>query len=130
MNNITSIAAHHAAGRPTVHQLDPHNLAIQRMFRNGHYLDRVSVIEKLTRYLMDELKLSERSAEIAAIQAFAETSRVNQVARIDIDASTSHVVVLRTVGGRSVVFTADDLLRVLERARDEGRARVVNGTEH
>ena len=70
--------------------------------------------------------MSEHAAEIAAIQAYAEVSSVSQVAHIDIAATTQHVVVLRTMGGRPVMFTADDLVHVLESARDEGRARVVN----
>ncbi|PMR78501.1 hypothetical protein [Halomonas urumqiensis] len=127
MTNVTPINATHRA-RPHVHQLDPQNVAIGWMFRHGHALDRVTAIEQLTVFLMSELDLPERAAEIAAIQAYAETSSVSQVAHIDADATTAHVVVLRTMGGRAVAFTADDLVHVLERARDEGRARVVNST--
>lgn len=106
--------------------LDPNNAAIGWMFRHGLNLDRVTAIEELTLFLMAEGSMTARAAEIAAIQAYAETTSIGQVGQIDVDATTSHVVVLRTAGGRAVAFTADDLMHVLERARDEGRARVVN----
>lgn len=107
-------------------RLDPKNAATGWMFRHGLNRDRVTAIEELTLFLMGEYDMTEHAAEIAAIQAYAETASVSQVASIDIDASTSHVVVLRTTGGRAVAFTTDDLMRTLEKARDEGRARVVN----
>lgn len=122
MNNVTALPAARAA----VHQLDPHNLAIQWMFRHGHTLDRVAAIESLTRYLMNALEISQRTAEVQAIQAYAETSSVSQLAHIDADATTAHVVVIRTLGGRAVALTTDDLLHLLEQARDQGRTRVVN----
>ncbi|MDT0501615.1 MULTISPECIES: hypothetical protein [unclassified Halomonas] len=112
--------------RAAVHQLDPHNLAIQWMFRHGHSLGRVAAIEGLTAYLMEATGVSQRSAEVQAIQAYAETSSVSQLAHIDADATTAHVVVLRTLTGRAVAFTTDDLLHLLEQARDQGKARVVN----
>lgn len=114
------------APRAAVRQLDPHNLAIQWMFRRGHALDRVAAIEGLTAYLMEATGASQRTAEVQAIQAYAETSSVSQLAHIDADATTSHVVVLRTLSGRAMAFTTDDLLHLLEQARGQGRARVVN----
>ncbi|MCE8002557.1 hypothetical protein [Billgrantia ethanolica] len=127
MTKITPITAA-AQSRAVVHQLDPQNLAIGWMFRCGHQLDRVTAIEELTVYLMSELELPEHVAEIQALQAYAETSSVNQLAHIDVDATTAHLVVMRTAGGRPVAFTAEDLMHVLSRAREEGKARVVNST--
>jgi|GEM_PF-873694 len=126
MQTATAIAAPFDATPARVLQLDPSNAAIGWMFRHGLHQDRVTAIEELTLYLMDECAMTERAAEIAAIQAYAETTCIGQVGRIDVEACTPHVVVLRTMGGRAVAFTADDLVHVLERARDEGKARVVN----
>lgn len=75
---------------------------------------------------MNETGVSERTAEVQAIQAYAETTSVSQVAHIDVDATTSHVVVLRAFDGRAVALTADDLLHMLEQARGQGRTRIVN----
>ena len=122
MNTVTPIRPEH---RRAPH-LDPQNVAVGWMFRYGHQLDRVTALEECTLHLMGEYDMSEHAAEIAAIQAYAEVSSVSQVAHIDIAATTQHVVVLRTMGGRPVMFTADDLVHVLESARDKGRARVVN----
>ena len=126
MNHIAIQPAAYNAQRPAVHQLDPHNLAIQWMFRYGHDMSRTGAIEALTRYLMNALEISERTAEVQAIQAYAETASVSQIAHIDVDATTPHVVVLRALDGRAVALTADDLLHMLEQARGQGRTRIVN----
>jgi len=123
---LTTATDTRLAPRAAVHQLDPHNLAIQWMFRHGNGMSRAGAIEALTRYLMNALEISQRSAEVQAIQAYAETSSVSQLAHIDADATTAHVVVLRTLNGRAVAFTTDDLLDLLEQARGQGRTRVVN----
>jgi hypothetical protein len=126
MPKITPITT--ATPRARVPQLDTQNVAITWMFRYGQMLDRVTALEELTVYLMSELDLPEHVAEIQAIQAYAETSGAGHLAHIDVDATTANVVVMRTMGGRAVVFTTEDLLHVLGRARDEGKARVVNST--
>lgn len=126
MNTAIAMPIDTNARAARVIQLDPDNAAVGWMFRHGHRLDRVTAIEELTLFLMSEYAMTERAAEIAALQAYAETSSVSQLASIDIDASTAHLVVLRTAGGRAVAFTVDDLMRTLEQARADGHARVVN----
>ncbi|SDK77718.1 hypothetical protein SAMN05661010_00046 [Modicisalibacter muralis] len=120
MNAVTPLSAARAP------QLDPRNVAVGWMFRAGMTLQRVDALEGCITYLMAEHDMSEQAAEIAAIQAYAEVATVNQPARIDVDATTSHVVVLRTAGNRAVMLTIDDLVATLEQARREGRAQVVN----
>lgn len=117
MTNVTAIKR--AA------QLDPHNLATAELWRH-RWTNRVDALANCIEHLVVNHDMTENAAELAAIQAYAELESANQVARIDTDATTAHVVVMRTEGGRPVMFTVDDLLRVLQQARDAGLVRVVN----
>ncbi|WP_083001929.1 hypothetical protein [Halomonas sp. GT] len=76
--------------------------------------------------LVNDYDISEATAEVAAIQAFADLDSVNLDSSIDMNASTSHVVVLRTRNGCPVMFTARDLDRMIQQARDAGLAQVVD----
>ncbi|MCC4290458.1 hypothetical protein [Vreelandella aquamarina] len=76
--------------------------------------------------LVNDYGHSEATAEVAAIQAFADLDSVNESSRIDVDATTSHVVIFRDDGGRPVMLTARDLNRMIQQARDAGLARVVD----
>lgn len=111
--------------RATAPQLDTESLATGYLFRM-RWESRVTAL----RYCIDQLvtnhDMTEAAAELAAMQAYAGIESTNQSARIDIDASTSGMVLLRTEGGRPVMFTTADLLRLLQRARDEGSAVVVD----
>ncbi|RAH37545.1 hypothetical protein [Halomonas sp. SL1] len=115
MNNVTSIAQHQ----------DPHNIAAARLFRD-RWENRANALANCIEHLVVDHEMTEENAELVAIQAYADLEATNQTARIDIDACTSHVVVLRTEGGRPVVFTVTDLMRVLEQARQDDRAVVVD----
>lgn len=115
MNNVTSIAQHQ----------DPHNIAAARLFRD-RWENRVNALANCIEHLVVDHEMTEENAELVAIQAFADLESTNQRARIEVDATTSHVVVLRTEGGRPVVFTVTDLMRVLEQARQDDRAVVVD----
>lgn len=76
--------------------------------------------------LVNDYGHSEATAEVAAIQAFADLDSVNESSRIDVDATTSHVVIFRDDSGRPVMLTARDLNRMIQQARDAGLARVVD----
>ena len=115
MNNVTSIAQHQ----------DPHNIAAARLFRD-RWENRVNALANCIEHLVVDHEMTEENAELVAIQAYADLEATNQTARIEVDACTSHVVVLRTEGGRPVVFTVTDLMRVLEQARQDDRAMVVD----
>nr|WP_300306961.1 hypothetical protein [Halomonas sp.] len=106
-------------------QLDPHNLATAELFRQRG-TNRVSALANCIEHLVVNHDMPEHVAEITALQAYADIESMNQVARVDINSSTSHLVVLRTEGGRPVAFTVTELLRLLDRARDEGEAKVVD----
>ena len=116
---MTSVTALH---RP---HLDAHNLAAARLFRD-RWENRVNALANCIEHLVTVHEMTEEAAELAAIQAYADIEATNQLARVDIDASTSHVVVLRTEGGRPVMFTVNDLMNVLQQARREGRSIVVD----
>ncbi|MCJ8287104.1 hypothetical protein [Halomonas sp.] len=116
---MTSATALH---RP---HLDAHNLAAARLFRD-RWENRVTALGNCIEHLVVDHEMTEEAAELTAIQAYADLEATNQLARVDIDASTSHVVVLRTEGGRPVMFTVTDLVRVLAQAREEERAVVVD----
>lgn len=119
MGIVTQLRKHAA------HQLDTESLATRYLFK-VRWESRVNAL----RYCIDQLvvnhDMTEAAAELAAMQAYAGIESTNQVARLDLDASTSDMVVLRTEGGRPVMFTTADLVRLLQRARDEGSAVVVD----
>ena len=116
---MTSVTALH---RP---HLDAHNLAAARLFRD-RWENRVTALGNCIEHLVVDHEMTEEAAELTAIQAYADLEATNQLARVDIDASTSHVVVLRTEGGRPVMFTVTDLMHILAQAREEERAVVVD----
>lgn len=116
---MTSVTALH---RP---HLDAHNLAAARLFRD-RWENRVTALGNCIEHLVVDHEMTEEAAELTAIRAYADLEATNQLARVDIDASTSHVVVLRTEGGRPVMFTVTDLMRILAQAREEERAVVVD----
>lgn len=116
---MTSVTALH---RP---HLDAHNLAAARLFRD-RWENRITALGNCIEHLVVDHEMTEEAAELTAIQAYADLEATNQLARVDIDASTSHVVVLRTEGGRPVMFTVTDLMRILAQAREEERAVVVD----
>lgn len=76
--------------------------------------------------LVNDYGISEATAEVASIQAFADLDSVNESSRIDVDATTPHVVIFRDESGRPVMLTARDLNRMIQQARDAGLARVVD----
>lgn len=106
-------------------QLDPHNVALGQLWRHRGE-SRIDALNNCIEHLVVNHDMSEPTAELSAIQAYAEMDSANQLARIDTDATTSHVVVLRDEGGRPVMFTVTDLMHVLKQARVDGRAVVVD----
>jgi hypothetical protein len=114
-NNVTTLAP----------QKDAHNIAAGRLLRD-RWENRVNALANCIEHLIVDHDMTEANAELVTIQAYADLESTNQVARIDIDACTPHVVVLRTEGGRPVVFTVTDLMHVLTQARQEERAVVVD----
>ncbi len=123
MTTLTAPAGRHAGRAP---QLDPQNAATAYLLRHCRGLERAAALEDCTRHLMSEHAMSEATAELAALHASAALESLNQVAWIDLEASTRDVVVLRTAGGAPVSFTVGDLLAQRQRARNRGALRTVN----
>lgn len=115
MSNVRPISAAKA----------PFDIATEVMFKN-RWQSRAEALRVTIRTLVTDYAISEATAEVAAIQAYADLDSVNESARIDLDASTSHVVIFRDAAGSPVVFTARDLSRLVEQARDAGLAQVVD----
>ena len=76
--------------------------------------------------LVNDYGHSEATAELAAMQAFADLDSVNTGVSIDMDNSTSSVVVLRQGNGVPVMLTVRDLDRILRQARRENMIQVVD----
>ncbi|WP_447529835.1 hypothetical protein [Vreelandella sp. TE19] len=103
----------------------PFDLATELLWQH-RWASRAEALRVTIGTLVNDYAISQAKAEIAAIQAFADLDSVNETASIDIDASTSHVVIFRDAGGRPVMLTARDLNRMIQQARDAGLAQVVD----
>ena len=108
-----------------VRPLDNESLATGYLFQ-VQWENRTSALAFCIRQLVEHHDMPVATAELAAMQAYAAIEGVNQAARIDTDASTADLVVLQTAGGYPVMFTTADLLRLLQQAREDGRAAVVD----
>lgn len=103
----------------------PFDIAIDVLWKH-RWQSRAEALRVTIRTLVSEHGIAEATAEVAAIQAYADLDSVNETARIDVDATTSHVVIVRDGAGRPVVFTTRDLSRLIDQARDAGLAQVVD----
>lgn len=121
MNNVTAMQTRRVTRLDANDANSIQNAAMFRLWQ-----DRWASMANCIDHLMNTHEMSERAAELATIQAYADLEATNRSAHIDIDASTSHVVILRDEDGRPVVFTVADLMNVLGKARADGRAQVVD----
>jgi hypothetical protein len=103
----------------------PFDLATEILWRH-RWRSRAEALRNTIGWMVSDYGISEATAEVAAIQAYADLDSANESARIDVDATTSHVVVFRDDSGRPVMLTARDLSRMIQQARDAGLARVVD----
>lgn len=111
--------------RSTFAPLNPHNVAVGWLFMYGHTLNQREALAGCVAHLMQQ-NMPLARAETVAMQAYGEIASVNQPARIDADLTTTHMTVLRTRCGRTVMLTAADLLAAVEHAEREGRCATVN----
>ncbi|MEO1852735.1 MULTISPECIES: hypothetical protein [Chromohalobacter] len=116
-----TVPAGRAAGRAP--QLDLKNAASAYLLRHCQGLSRPDAIEACAVELMTRHDISEATAELQALQAHAELETLHQAAWVDVDATTSSVVVMRTSGGKPVAFTVNDLLAMREHALEQGTLR-------
>jgi hypothetical protein len=101
---------------PTAPQLDAENLATGYLFQ-VRWESRHAALSYCTRQLVAYHGMSEATAEREALQAYAALEGVNQRLRVDIDASTSALVMLQDREGRSIALTVTDLRHLLDQLR-------------
>lgn len=104
----------------------PFDLATEILWKTPFGQGRAEALRITIGTLVNDYGISEATAEVAAIQAFADLDSANESSRIDLDATTSYVVVFRDDSGRPVMLTARDLSRMIQQARDAGMAQVVD----
>ncbi|SDG27486.1 hypothetical protein SAMN05216571_10821 [Onishia taeanensis] len=125
MNNVTALQTRRVTRLDANNANSIQNAAMFRLWQD-RWASRVVAMANCIDHLMTTHEMSERAAELATIQAYADLEATNRSAHIDVDASTSHVIILRDEDGRPVVFTVADLMNVLGKARAEGRVQVVD----
>lgn len=103
----------------------PFDLATELLWQS-RWDSRAEALRITIGTMVNDYGISENTAEVAAIQAFADLDSVNLSARIDVNATTSQVVIFRDASGKPVMLTARDLDRMIQQARDAGLARVVD----
>lgn len=92
--------------------LDINTLATTWLLRHARNLSRGTAITRCAAHLVETQEVSLDTAERVALQALAELESTNQRARIDLGASTAHVVVVHRPNGKPLAFTLCDLLRL------------------
>lgn len=125
MNSVTAMQTRRVTRLDVNNANSIQNAAMFRLWQD-RWASRVIAMANCIHHLMATHDISERAAELTTIQAYADLEATNRSAHIDIDASTSHVVILRDEDGSPVVFTVADLMNVVTQARSEGRAQVVD----
>lgn len=101
-----------AGGNGQAPHLDPANLATARLWQH-QTMRRCDALQDSIGHLVTERGLTESIAEVATLQAFAELEGINKRHRIDIDASTSSLLVLWTPAGERIALTITDLLALV-----------------
>lgn len=103
----------------------PFDLATEVLWKH-HWKSRAEALRVTIGTLVNGYGHSEATAEMAAIQAFADLDSVNADVSVDVSNSTSSVVVLRQGNGCPVMLTVRDLDRILRQARREDLIKVVD----
>ncbi|WP_237673665.1 hypothetical protein [Vreelandella profundi] len=103
----------------------PFDLATELLWQH-RWDSRAQALRVTIGTLVNDYAISEATAEVAAIQAFADLDSVNEASRIDVDATTSQVVIFRDASGRPVMLTARDLNRMINQARAAGLTQFVD----
>lgn len=108
MSNITTLPR-----RNNAPVLDTESIAVGALWAERHNSNRAQAMAVAISKLRHSHEMPLRAAENAAAQAMAELDTINTGETIDVGASTSHGVVIRTEGGSRVLLTARDLRHML-----------------
>lgn len=107
MSNVTALPA-----RNNAPQLDAESVAVGALWseRKG---SRAQAVGAAISRLQHHHDMPHRAAENAAAQAMAELDTVNTRETVDVDATTSHGVVMRLDDGSRLLLTARDLRHLM-----------------
>ncbi len=106
--------------RATAPQLDAENLATGYLFQ-VRWENRHTALAYCAFKLVNQHDMTEAAAEREALQAYAALESVNHRMRVDIDACTSDLVMLRDGENRAIALTVTDLRRLLDKVRRDER---------
>lgn len=108
MSNVTALPVRNNAPR-----LDTESIAVGALWAERHNSNRAQAMGVAISRLNHHHDMPFRAAENAAAQAMAELDTINTSETLDVDASTSHGVVMRMEDGSRLLLTARDLRHML-----------------
>lgn len=111
MGIATELQSPQATGQAP--HLAPENAATAQLWRTQGQR-RAVAIDGCIEHLMVNHDMTERAAEDATLQAYADLESLNKVHAIDVEASTSRLLVIKTPGGARIALTISDLLTLLQ----------------
>lgn len=104
-----------------MHALDPQSEAASYLLSLPRSMNRSDAINRCTSHLIDAHAYSPRDASIRAVQAMGEMESMNRRGSIDVESSTSYVVVFNHPDGRRMAVTLNDLIGFAERQNADVR---------
>ncbi|WP_416139047.1 hypothetical protein ACM26W_01165 [Halomonas sp. HK25] len=114
MGTVTQLR-HHSSAAP---QLDAENLATGYLFER-RWESRHIALAHCAGQLTEQHDMPAHVAEREALQAYAALESVNHGMCVDINATTSDLVMIRDTEGRRIALTITDLRRLLDQLRRE-----------
>lgn len=98
-----------------MHALNRDNAATAFLLDLPRRVHRGDAINQCTSHLIQQHGHSPRDASLMAVQAMAELESFNRRAAIDVESTTSYVVVVTHPDGRRMALTVSDLIGFAER---------------
>ncbi|SPJ35226.1 hypothetical protein [Kushneria phyllosphaerae] len=98
-----------------MHALDQTNPATAFILSLPRSVHRGDAINQCTSHLISAHAHDPRDASVMAVQAMAELESFNKRAAIDVESTTSYVVVVKHPDGRRMALTVNDLIGFAER---------------
>lgn len=104
-----------------MHALNPQNEATAFLLTLSRGVSRGGAINRCTCHLINHHHYAPSTASLMAVQAMAELESFNKRATIDIESSTSYVVVINDHDGRRMALTVNDLIGFARNLNAEAR---------
>ncbi|WP_445620631.1 hypothetical protein ACUN8C_01600 [Kushneria sp. Sum13] len=105
-----------------MHALNHDSPAIAFILSLPRRVHRGDAINQCTSHLIRQHGHTPRDASLMAVQAMAELESFNRRAAIDVESTTSYVVVVNHPDGRRMALTVSDLIGFAERQNADVRA--------